>query len=423
MKYVPFFKKMPFLSNLVNRLKNMILEEVAFRFSTKQNSLLVYPPLVDEAELLDLCYKIRYFLPQHLVDRVSVCIADTIQFAGDFLPVPEYVTAEPILTNSFEWIRHSKIDLKRLLQADWILVWDEKTLSNDIFLKWFSAKIKHVDRHASVWEGWSWAGLGHNISLVEHKIFPDQVQLKFNSYIESLPQYDKAYVFGTGPSLDCAYQFDFSDGYRVVCNTIVKNKRLLKHISPHFIVAADAIYHFGNNNHAHQFRCDLEEALNTTGAMFLTADFFSYLLYYHHPAINERILPLRTDLTGMFLEMKKQFAYTSLPNILNGILLPLGSSLSDEIYLLGFDGRAPSDNLFWKNSDDNSYEGLKPTIRMAHPGFFDKMDYEDYSRLQSDAAEQLMALGETMGKKYYSLNQTFIPALQKRQHPNAIRIY
>jgi hypothetical protein len=106
--------------------------------------------------------------------------------------------------------------------------------------------------------------------------------------------------------------------------------------------------------------------------------------------------------------------YTNLPNILNGLLLPLGSSLSNEVYLLGFDGRVASDQLFWKNSEANSYGVLKETIMAAHPGFFKGINYEEYAAKQSENAEKVMTLGEAMGKSYSCLNRTSIPALQKR---------
>jgi hypothetical protein len=112
--------------------------------------------------------------------------------------------------------------------------------------------------------------------------------------------------------------------------------------------------------------------------------------------------------------MKRQLSYTSLGNVLNGLLLPLGSSLADEVCLWGFDGRAAGASQFWTNSSANSYPELKPTIEKAHPGFFAHMNYEAYAAAQSDDAEVIMAAGERLGKRYRPLHDTAIPSLKKR---------
>ncbi|WP_458868572.1 hypothetical protein, partial [Enterococcus faecium] len=60
-----------------------------------------------------------------------------------------------------------------------------------------------------------------------------------------------------------------------------------------------------------------------------------------------------------------------LGNVLNKLLLPLGCNLSKHVGLWGFDGRAPKDQLFWSNSQKQSYTELMPTLQAAHPAFFD----------------------------------------------------
>ena len=112
--------------------------------------------------------------------------------------------------------------------------------------------------------------------------------------------------------------------------------------------------------------------------------------------------------------MKNKFEIKGLHNILNQLLLPLGSSLSNEIYLLGFDGRKQTDKHFWKSLGSVNYEDLKKFHQQAHPGFFKGINYEEYANTQSELAESIMKLGEKMGKKYYCLNESSNKALQKR---------
>jgi hypothetical protein len=419
---ISLIKRIPFLRTVYDILKGLLRRTTFLPSATYPYTVILHPPFLNEQEFLDTYHKAQYFLPSQVIRKLCFRFSQNAAINTTIFPVPDYLVAYSN-SISFELIHPEQkwLYFKRLIQADYILVWDETRLHSNLLMRLFGAKTKNIDRHKSIWDGWIWASLGNEVSL-KNPVQIVEAQNQFNEYISSLPKYTKSYVFGTGPSLDQAYQFDFSDGYRIVCNTVVKNKNLLKHISPHFIVAADAIYHFGNNRHAYQFRCDLEKALDLTQSFFLTPDFFLYLLKNYHPRIYRKTIPIRTDLKGVFLDMKNILAYSTMPNILNGLLLPLGSSLADEIILLGFDGRAPNDKLFWQNSGANSYEDLKPTIMAAHPGFFKGRDYKEYARSQSDSAEKIMTLGEQMGKKYYCLNQTFIPAMQKRMYPKLIRM-
>jgi hypothetical protein len=341
----------------------------------------VWAPSADRNEISDLLTKLGFFVPQPLLQ--SLTIAGSPEIVREALTrIPDYVAPDTFT----ELIGVSCIPptdqagfIAKSLKADWILVSEESTLPKGLPWLLLRPRLTNVDRHSQTYDGWNWLGLGHRLTSYQGLADPERAQALFADRVTSLPQYDKAYIFGTGPSLDRAFDLDFSDGYRIVCNTIVRNARLLRHIKPHFIVAADAIYHFANNRHAYQFRVDLEQALEQTDAWFLTADFFVYILKYHHPRAFARTIAVRTDMPGIHIDMKDKLAYTSRPNILNGMLLPLGSSLAPSIYLLGFDGRAPGDNMFWTNSGENSYDELKATIQAAHPGFFAGRDYEEYA--------------------------------------------
>ena len=383
--------------------------------------LLFYPPFSDLDELADAYFKARYFLLPESISEVIFPVDFAMPFDLDepeLIHKPEYFADIPLPQPNPVRITHlSEMNINQeLLRADFIFLWDWKTRDAGFFVSSQVNKFKNIDRHSNTWDGWIWAPFCRSVQPREYHLQQRaDAKAQFNEYVASLPHYSKSYIFGTGPSLDTAYQYDFSDGYRIVCNTIVKNEALLDHIQPHFIVAADAIYHFGNTVHAYRFRCDLERALVKRKLCFITQDNFYLLFMYYHPAAARSTVPVRTDLPGIHLDLTKELAYSNIPNILNGLLLPLGSTLADEIYMLGFDGRAPADTYFWANSSLNSYSELKPTIMAAHPAFFEGIDYQDYAKEQSDNAEKIMSLGESQGKRYICLNQTHIPALQKRQ--------
>jgi len=385
-------------------------------------AVVVYPPLTRESEFLDLYFKAVYYLPRGTVSRVLIPIA----FEPSFDPGrpescrrPEYDGDYPAGDRRDIQVRPApECDLANALEgADVVLVWDWAAVERDDAGLAESPKLRNVDRHAHGADGWTWAGLLSEWHSERQRVAVQRrSQRRLAKYLDGLPDYGKAYVFGTGPSLETASEFDFSDGYRIVCNTIVNNPRLLDHIDPHFIVAGDAIYHFGTNLHACAFRRDLDREMARREMMFITRDDFYPLFTHHHPALAARTLVAATGRTGVHFDVRTWLVYHKWPhgNILNALMLPLGSALADEVFLLGFDGRAPGEKMFWQNSAANTYDALKPAIQEAHPGFFATTDFEAYARAHSDNAERIMVEGEKLGKRYRCLNRSYIEAFAKR---------
>ncbi|MDA0990775.1 MAG: hypothetical protein O3A51_08495 [Verrucomicrobia bacterium] len=385
-------------------------------------TIAIYPAVDNEVEFLDLYYKATYYLPMGSITALQIPITfepsfDLANQAG--FPRPDYNGDIPSGDRpDFKIDRAASLDLGSLLAVvDRVLVWDWSVLEGQGPLA-ESPKLRNIDRHHHGSDGWMWAGLlDESRTPREREAVQHQSQQRYGDLLDRLPRYDKAYVFGTGPSLETAYQYDFSDGYRVVCNTIVNNPAILDHIQPHLIVAGDAIYHFATNRHSTAFRQDLERELLRREMLFIMRDNFYPLFVHHHAAVADKTLVAATGHPGIHFNARDLLVYHQWPhgNILNALLLPLGSALSDDVYLLGIDGRAPDDSLFWTNSAPNSYAAYKPCIEAAHPGFYEKTDYLAYAQSQSDNAETLMQHGEQLGKRYQCLNRTFVPAFQKRQ--------
>ncbi len=416
-------KKIPFSKRIYHAVRR-ILSHIPILMPWRPANAIVtfYPEFTNESEFLDAFYKALYQLLPEYIREINFCINFSPTFSlenPDSYPRLPYLAPVPEMNLTrvkFIYKNKGRRCCYRLIWSDYILAWDWTTVQDNRLLRVLKRKLKNVDRNTNVWDGWTWPSVCHELRSSRFIDAQEKhARQEFDKYLAELPVLSKVYLFGTGPSLDQAYSFDFSDGYRVVCNTIVKNRDLLRHIRPHFIVAADAIYHFGNNQHAFQFREDLARTLSEYNVRFLTQDFYYLLMSAYFPEIIDKVIPLRTNTEGVVLDLKKDLAYTNLPNILNGLLLPLGSTLSDSIFLLGFDGRGPLDTIFWKNSNANAYNDLKATIQAAHPAFFKGIDYDEYARIQSDTADMIMAMGEKMGKKYCCLNKTYIPALAKRQ--------
>lgn len=390
--------------------------------SAARRTLVYYPPFDDQDELLHHFYAARYFLPAEPGTRVLFLVTRQIKDAADQMlsaPRPEYL-------GECTWgdeggLSFLVVDedlsltgvLCRYLPRH-IFLWS--SLPETIALRLVLAMevAVNVDRH-TIWGCYNYPDYHYRLqSAPELEAQRAAARDTFTDKVSRLPQLGKSYVFGTGPSIGQAFKHDFSDGYRIVCNTMIKNKKLMRHIKPHFLVAGDAIYHFGISRYACQFRKDLDEFLNEHDCLFLIPERYYPNLILHHPGLAQRTVPVPYTAECVNLSLKERFETRSVHNILNQLLLPLASSLCDNIFLLGFDGRNSRDTHFWASLGSVNYEDLKVYHQQAHPGFFQGMDYQQYADIQAELAEEIMSRGESMGKTYQCLNESGNAALRKR---------
>lgn len=279
-----------------------------------------------------------------------------------------------------------------------------------------------VDEQLNPEAGWEWCNMALDQFKMRGRAIPD-TRTKFNSIATNLrdSSFDRCYIFGTGPSLSRAIERDWSNGIRVVCNTIVRDKQLWNHINPHFVVAGDGIYHFGYTEHAKAFRRDLAARLKETDTYFLLPDRFYPMVVEELSESLERILPVPVAATSEIGDcLTRDYRLPGLPNVLNMLLLPLGCSLSKTVGLWGFDGRAPSDSLFWANSSKQSYPELMDGLRAAHPAFFEaQVPKEDPGRyvkaVHGDLLEQVLSSAEARGWSFRMLHDSWTPTLQRRR--------
>ena len=239
----------------------------------------------------------------------------------------------------------------------------------------------------------------------------------------------RCYVFGTGPSLGQAATRDWSDGIRVVCNTIVRDASLWRHISPHLLVAGDGIYHFGFTDFAKAFRRDLRARLEESPEVpFMYPANFDLVVRRDLVGLERQLIPIPiSPLANVHTGVMSRFELPELGNVLNLLLLPVGCALSKSIGLWGFDGRAPADKLFWSNSAKQSYTELLGTLQAAHPAFFDhhvpKHDPEKYLRLvHGDVLEYALSQAEQAGWHFEMLHPTWTETLARRTAPGVAKV-
>jgi len=272
----------------------------------------------------------------------------------------------------------------------------------------------------------------HFCKLAEHcapmEVDIHAVRKRFGAYVASLRarQLERAFVFGTGPSLERAIEMDWSSGYRIVCNTIVRDPELWQHIQPHFIVAGDALYHFSNAEFAHAFRSDLARRLSETQTYFVYPILFHQIVARELKDFSDRLVPIPAGLHNQIhVDLTQDFSLPRMGNVLPQLLLPLACTLSKNVFLWGFDGRAPQDQLFWANSAKHSYPELLPGLQAAFPAFFDHHVPQGnptkyVEQVHGDVLENSLQAAESTGWSFHMLHNSWTPTLHRRYSPSEV---
>lgn len=282
-----------------------------------------------------------------------------------------------------------------------------------------------LDYETNPTDGWALIDLGAAIRGPRH----DAAAAARRTLIDRVDQIRAAgerpaYLFGTGPSLQLAADRSFADGTTIVCNTIVRDTELWNHLSPDFLVAGDAIYHFGQNPHSCAFRADALRRLRESDGrtLFVYPAQFDLIVRPEFADVESLLVPIpfgpHSDPT---VDLTRCFYLPKLENVLACLLLPLGCTISRDVRLWGFDGRAPSDSGFWANSDRHSYPELMQSIRDAHPAFFaDKIpkgnEIQYVNKAHGDLLDSRLMDAEQRGFTFRMLHPSWTPTLQKRFH-------
>jgi len=226
---------------------------------------------------------------------------------------------------------------------------------------------------------------------------------------------EAACVFGTGPSLSAAYDFDFSNTLCIVCNSIVQDERLLDHIQPRFICAGDVVSHFGVSAYAHRFRADLVRALLNRDLHLLTTAPYGFLLLQHYPEIAHKVFLVEHGPDGPVFDLRATYALPRLDSTLNIHMLPLAATFSKTVWLLGCDGKAPAGDRedFWAHAARAQYHDLVDSSHACHPTFDVHRQLGTYERYKRSVSTTLRE-GERQGIVYRSLRPSFIPGIAER---------
>jgi hypothetical protein len=311
------------------------------------------------------------------------------------------------------------LSIKEIVSSVPVIVFGERSRSISNLIKYRPGTFD-IDYRINPMDGWAWSQLSAFLDPEKLDIKNSREKLvKKIKMLQTNPK-NRCYVFGTGPSLEKAINLDWEDGYVIVCNTIVRDPVLWGHLNPDFIVAGDAIYHFGNTRFAQAFRSDLRERLRETDTLFIYPAQFHSLIRRELKGFESQLVPIpSTWKRRVDVDLTRSFALPNLGNVLGLLLLPLACTLADNIYLWGFDGRNPNDKLFWSNSKKHSYPEYMDDLIKAHPRFFEyyipSNNLNKYvMAVQGDQLDGCLRLAENRGKIFVMMHPSWTPTLQKR---------
>jgi hypothetical protein len=268
---------------------------------------------------------------------------------------------------------------------------------------------------------WHW----HDVISAVSPITPqriDEAMARFANAVSQLSSLalTRCYIFGTGPSLAKAKLFDFSDGYKIVCNTVCKDREFFLKVKPDILVAGDALYHFSDTAHAQAFLRDVESRMSESKFLFCYPAHFDPFVRRRFPRFEDRLIPIPAGKTfDLTADLTIEFRLPATGNVLGLLLLPIACQLSKDVRLLGFDGRRPEDENFWANSSEHSYPELIEQMVSEYPAFYGhyvpKTNPNHYvNSVHGDSLDRAMSKAEREGWRFTLLSASASPALAKR---------
>ena len=431
---------------------NFLAKKLFHKGDSPVQNILYYPAVKDLQTLSDVVNRASWYLPQslHAQPRVEIGVPDNL-VDTDLGSLPAPITQKRYInTNgSIRLIRESEIDLSK---ADAILLWDKAQ-------RYSLPVIRNIDRvyvvdptyyfsvEAETYQRMYYRTLSPSCLEYYDKLFKEN----YRNLLNEAGDYDKGYVFGSGPTLEQhALDFSYDDGFRVICNSIVKNTKLMQHINPHVLVFGDAQHHASPCKYAATFRQTVLDKQKEFGFYILTKDYFAPLLLAHYPGLKDKIigieapgvwdLSLREILRMILLRPHKipwfdkipgheeafnfptidKFYVRSAGSVLPSYMIPLASAVCKDVYVIGADGRDPNgrkpdETYIWSYSSSCQFDNdLMKTAFETHPAYFRDRPFTEVMDIYCDNYEELIEYGEHAGKKYHSLPPSFIPVLAQR---------
>lgn len=385
---------------------------------------LVWPPIGDRDALSDVMNRLCWHLPENpeINPEIIVPLSDELHSQGldvSSLKPPEGQHNYIKPTEHIRFVKGSGAG-KLLRESDQILIRDWSYLKKLRILKHLR-KVSIIDQNYL--QG---VELADYPLLYQAMMSPETKRKHLESsrknykrLIEEVGAFRDAYLFLTGPSLDRAFEFTFPENaLKITCNEAIVNKKLVEHIKPHIYMLADPIP-FGPSLYAEELRRHMIETVRKCNAYVVVPEIQVPLLLSHYPELSERLIgmPVSHAARQWNFPTPERFFVKVTSNIFTLYMLPIASAIADNIFILGADGIPSSKDMKqdWAHSKALShFQHFMKTAIDTHPTFSSAIDYGYLYRKHCRTVEDLVGFGESEGKKYYTLAESYIPALRER---------
>lgn len=291
---------------------------------------------------------------------------------------------------------------ERFEESDWVVERTRRQLGLELF------DVDHVNNRM---ESSAYALLMSKLEDAD----PNAERRRFERHFGSGQTWARAYLFGSGPSIAEAHDIEFGSGLKVVCNTVILDEELMDRLEPDVLTFADPIFHFGPSVYGANFRTALQRFAARHPTAIVVPLKYRGLLVSLCPGLEDRIIgvPFLGATAGPNLDLTDVFAVKPIPNVLTLLMLPVAATLAEHLFLVGFDGRAPDEDYFWKHGEKTQLHDDMEDIKLVHPGFFN-LDYEEYFDDHSRVLESLVMSIEETGRTVQALTPSYVPALRRR---------
>lgn len=256
------------------------------------------------------------------------------------------------------------------------------------------------------------------IELLKNRFFDEYSLLKdhyckFLALQATLQDKNDSVCFCTGPSISEYDNFDYTNTIKIICNSTIADKEFMKRVNPDILVFADPIFHFGLSSYAEKFHNDLKSTTNEYPNLKIIIPFKYYTLFISHfPELEDKIIALPYKDRNYNYNINLDFEVQTTDNILTFLMLPIATTLSNRVYIIGADGRKLTKNdYFWSHNKKTQYNEELEKIKIVHPSFFN-ISYNDYYLNHCKRLEKIVTSGERSEKEFYSLTDSFIPILK-----------
>lgn len=380
-----------------------------------------YPAFQRREDLINHYFRARWYLPAY--PQACKRVTMVKDFSGDNPQPGERPAYMGQSTGSGDHIVfYGKLNLwSALLQARHILFWQPTIKALDWLFRLAGKRVYYVATEAvDAREYTSYAKILWNM-LPEHEreAIVLESKTRFLNYVDGLEKfrYARAYVFGTGPTLEEAYDFDFSDGFRLVCNSIVANPKLLNHIQPHFIAAIDEVSHLGISRYAEKFRADLVEVLRSRNMLFVTIAQNGFILVANHPELRNKTVLIPCQTMPPNYNLLQDFRLPGFVSVLSSTMLPIATTLAKDIRFLGCDGKSKVRNNedFWAHGKEAQYQvELVNSGHLCHPTFDLHRQAVTYDQYNDELASIILRGEQEYEMKFGCLRPSNTPVLRER---------